>query len=241
MNQATTLPLFITPAHPCAYLPGRQSVSVVADPARTNAHIYDALAQQGFRRSGEHLYRPACGECQACISVRIPVHEFSPRRRDRRCLRLNEDLEVNWEAVSEDEEYFELYRRYLSSRHQGSGMDDPAPSQFLEFLESPWGNTEFLTFREQDRLLAVAVTDRLRDGYSSVYTFFAPEASRRGLGTYAILRQIEQTRRRGLDYLYLGYWIKDCRKMAYKADFRPLQAYVEGRWQDLCRSHIQID
>ncbi len=204
-----------------------------ADPAVTDSALYDRLARLGFRRSGSHVYRPACTHCNACVPVRIPVTAFQLRRRDRRCLKHNADLTTHLVEARFSEEAYALYCKYLAARHPGGGMDKPTPEQFSQFLLGNWSDTWFLELRLEQRLLAVAVTDQLEDGLSAVYSFYDPELSGRGLGHASILRQIETTRNMGLPYLYLGYWIEASRKMAYKGDFRPLEAWRGDHWKVL--------
>lgn len=221
---------FATAPQPCPYLPARVAISLFADPSVLSAKLYSQLAQSGFRRSGSNVYRPACQGCDACIPVRLPIALYRPRRRDRRCLTRNRDLNVRLAEPSCSQEHFELYRRYLDSRHNGAGMDKPSPSHYREFLIGTWSATWFLEIRLASRLVAVAVTDRLDDGLSAVYTFYEPQLSERGLGNFAIQQQIETTRRLGLPYLYLGYWIDGSPKMAYKGRYRPLELYRDESW-----------
>lgn len=226
------LAFYASREHACGYLPGRSAVTLFADPgARLDNSIYSRLADYGFRRSGGYLYRPSCPRCDACIPVRIPVAGFKPRRSDIRTWRRNRDLAVHPLAPDYREEHFALYRRYVRTRHPGGGMDHADPEKYLEFLTSAWSATTFYEFRLERHLLAVAVIDRLEQGLSAVYTFFDPDLPARGLGTYAILWEIEQARRLNLRWLYLGYWIRDCSKMSYKGHFTPLEIYRQGHWQ----------
>ncbi len=220
--------------HDCGYLAQQTAVSLFADPdAAMNTALYSLLIDHGFRRSGNHVYRPYCPDCQQCVPVRIPAQQFSPSRRLRRCWRANQDLEVSTSGQWR-EDYFALYRRYIQARHPGGSMDDPDPRRFQDFIASDWCETLFYEFRLEDRLVAVAVTDRVDQGLSAFYTYFDPELSRRrGLGNYAVLWQINQCQQLGLPWLYLGYWIADCDKMRYKQLYRPLQGLVHNRWRDL--------
>lgn len=233
MNAPRQVQFFATPPQPCVYLPGQESISLFADPAATDAALYNRLARLGFRRSGGHVYRPACRHCHACVPVRIPVEEFHLRRRDRRCLERNADLEAQLVEARFSEEVFALYCRYLEARHPGGGMDESTPEQFIQFLVGGWSDTGFLELRLNQQLLAVAVVDELEDGLSAVYTFYDPAYSARSLGHYSILRQIQAARTIGRPYLYLGYWIAASRKMAYKGAYRPLEALGGERWERL--------
>ncbi|MGH8500940.1 MAG: arginyltransferase [Gammaproteobacteria bacterium] len=234
MTQSLPLLFYVTPPEPCAYLPAREAVNVFADPrARMNTTLYGRLVDKGFRRSGSHLYRPQCPGCSACVPTRIPVAHFEPDRSQRRNRRINQDLTAAILPQAYRSEHFALYRRYQRMRHTGGEMDNPTPQSYFDFLSCAWADTLFVEFRFNGALLSVAVCDRLKEGLSAVYTFFDPQQARRGLGTHAILWQIEETRRRGLDYVYLGYWIAGNRKMSYKTRFRPIEGLINGRWRRL--------
>ena len=226
--------LFQTLPHPCGYFAERVARNLVIDPAAPHLpQIYDVALTRGFRRAGGHVYRPQCGGCHACIAARVPVALFRPDRSQRRCLQRNRDLQLRIEPARHTDEYFQLYRRYLDARHAGGGMDDPDPEDFSRFLYTAWSPTSFVELRLHDRLLGVAITDVASSGVSAVYTFFDPDEDTRGLGTYAILRQIELTRERGLPHLYLGFWIQGHPKMDYKARFRPLEILGAEGWRKL--------
>lgn len=228
---APRLGFFTSPPHECGYLPEREAVTMFADP-RINLSVeaYTWLSAHGFRRSGTHVYRPHCGACSACIPVRIAVPEFEPSRAQRRTLARNEDIEVVQRPARFEREQFALYERYLSARHRDSHMDSTNPSAYMSFLTALWCDTSFYEFRLRGELLAVAVVDRLGDGLSSVYTYFSPDHRTRSLGRYAILKQVEWAAAAGLPWVYLGYWIQQCRKMSYKQEYAPLEFYLDGEW-----------
>lgn len=228
------LRVFDTGAHPCGYFPERTARDLVLDPRDPRLpRFYPQALDWGFRRSGDLVYRPHCGDCHACVAVRIPVRDFVPDRSQRRCLRRNSDVTVRVVATQRTNEQLALYQRYLKARHRGGGMDDHGASEFEQFLVGAWSEGRFLEFRVDGRLLGVAVTDRVERALSAVYTFYDPDESARGLGTFAILRQIAWARDEGLDHLYLGYWIDGHRKMDYKRRFRPLEAFTGRGWRRL--------
>ena len=230
-NRLQSRQFFITPSHPCSYLPGREATTLFLDPREAVSEtLYSDLTDLGFRRSGAHLYRPHCQDCSACVPVRIPVDQFRPRRSQRRVLSANSDLDVRVEPASFQPKYFDLYERYISERHRDGDMYPANADQFRSFLLSPWANTEFLCLYQGSRLVSVGAMDRQVNGFSAIYTFFDSSLERRSLGVYSILKQIELCQQHGLDYLYLGYWIKDCQKMSYKTDYRPLELLVKDRW-----------
>lgn len=223
---------FASRPHPCSYQPGRDTVNLFTDPdAPMDMAIYSRLADFGFRRSGSHIYRPRCPQCQACLPARIPVDAFRPSRAQRRTLKANQAVRVTPRPAAFDEEHFALYRRYMASRHPGGGMDDPDPERYLDFLCGPWSETLFVEFRLQGRLMAVSVLDVLAQGLSAVYTFFEPELGARSPGRHCVLWAIGEAQRRRLDYLYLGYWVGASRKMQYKQEYRPLELLQEGQWR----------
>ncbi len=234
MSHAQPLNFYLSPPEPCSYLPGRDAVNLFADPlAPMDTALYGRLIDHGFRRSGRYVYRPQCGACEACVPTRIAVDAFRPSRSQRRNMERNRDLEVVLRPARFQDQHFALYRRYQQGRHAGGGMDNPRPESYRDFLICDWTETLFVELRLAGRTLAVAVTDVLPRGLSAVYTFFDPDHSERGLGTYAVLWQIREARRRALPYVYLGYWIAGNRKMRYKTRFRPIEGLVHGRWQPL--------
>ena len=223
--------LYLSMPHPCSYLDGRSSTILFVDPQRLlDAGEYGQFVRQGFRRSGDLVYRPHCNGCNACVAVRVPVHHFRPSRSQRRTWARNQDIEVIEKPAHFEAAHFELYRRYQVGRHPESGMNDADPQKYLGFLASRQVETSFFEFRKGDRLLGVAVADLLPDGLSAVYTFYDPELAQRALGVYAILWEIAETARRRLDYLYLGYWIAESGKMSYKISYQPLEALRHGHW-----------
>ncbi|MGE5153984.1 MAG: arginyltransferase [Bdellovibrio bacteriovorus] len=227
--------LYLTAEHPCSYLVGPRARTLFVDPlARLDTRAYQALVDQGFRRSGSHVYRPACQGCAQCVPVRIPVQAFQPDRSQRRNWARNAArLRLVDAPAAFDPAHFALYLRYLASRHpDGSMAEDTSAESYRRFLVEPWGGeTHFLELRLADRLAGVAVTDRLMRGLSAVYTFFDPDLADLAPGTFAVLAQIQIAKGLGLPYLYLGYWIGACRKMAYKDRFRPIEAWDGQGWR----------
>lgn len=233
------LRLFQTGEHSCGYWPDRTARDLVLDPHdRRLGGLYPMALGWGFRRSGDLVYRPHCAQCHACVAVRVPVQRFAADRSQRRCAARNMDLEVRITAAVASDELFALYHRYLAHRHANGGMDEHGPHEFEQFLIGSWSHTRFMEMRvppahgRPGELIGVAVTDVTESGLSAVYTFFDPDHAQRGLGTFAILQQIAWAHREGLPHLYLGYWIRDHRKMDYKRRFRPLEAYDGRRWID---------
>ena len=217
---------------PCPYLPGRVERKLFTRLAGITApEVNSALSQAGFRRSHDIVYRPVCPACSACIPVRIPVAMFKPNRSLRRVLKVNRDLtvrEVNAEATGEQ---FRLFSTYQHGRHGDSDMARMGMSDFIAMIEEGAYDSALFEARDsEDRLVAAILTDRLADGVSAVYSFFDTSLAGRSLGTFLVLKLIEHCQINGLSHLYLGYWIADCRKMAYKGRFRPLEALGANGW-----------
>lgn len=222
---------YLTPGHPCSYLPRRQAQTLFLDPRETiTSALYEELTAHGFRRSGGHLYRPHCRTCQACIPTRIPIAGFVPKRRQKRVVAANADLRVEVVPAAFTPDHYDLYARYIGGRHREGDMYPPSPEQFRSFLLSQWCDTLFVCSYLGDELVAAAVTDRQPAGLSAIYTFFDPELEMRSLGVFSVLQQIELCRRLELPHLYLGYWIRDCQKMRYKIDYRPIELFANGSW-----------
>ena len=222
---------YATAPYACSYMGNRLARSQVATPSHViNGAVYSELVKSGFRRSGEFTYRPYCDDCAACIPLRIRVNDFLPNRSQRRAVELHRGLTAQSCALRFADEHVDLYQRYQHARHAGGGMDQDSRDQYSQFLLQSCVNTQLIEFRDANNALKmVSVMDILNDGYSSVYTFYEPEKSA-SFGTYNILWQIEQVKKAGLPFLYLGYWIKESRKMAYKSNYRPFEIYLNNAW-----------
>lgn len=228
----TTLRLFQSTTYPCSYLPEHNAQNLCTAPnSPLSPAIYDELITIGFRRSGEIVLRPACGHCQQCVSLRIPVADFLPSKSQRRKIKANNDINVNLVTTPDYSKYHDLYAQYITSKHAESEEMQNVDNIFDTFLSSQWSNTFSIEFSlANDELVCVAICDQLKDGWSDVYTFYNPTMTKRSLGNFAILAQIELLKQRAEKYLYLGYWIKDCDKMNYKTQYKPCEGFVNDQW-----------
>jgi len=228
------LQFYVSPSHECSYLLDEKAITLFADPtALLSNSQYQILSKIGFRRSGEHIYRPHCSLCNACIPVRLAVNDFKTNRNQRRILKANTNVNVTVCTSDYTDEHYQLYTRYIKSRHAGGGMDDNDVKSYKSFVNSSWSDTYLYEFRVDTKLVAVAVTDHLNDSMSAVYTYFDPDFSKQSLGVFSVLWQIEYAINNNFNWLYLGYWIKQCQKMAYKDNYRPMEYFDGSNWLTL--------
>lgn len=239
-----TLPIapqfYVTAPQPCPYLDGRMERKLfTALQGDTSEKLNDALSKQGFRRSQNVLYRPSCADCSACLSARIRVADFNPTKSQRRILRRNRHVARQATSPWATEDQFDLFRRYLDSRHADGGMADMDIFEFAAMVEETPIRSRVIEYSQPDpdggptTLSAVCLTDVLDDGLSMVYSFYDPDLDRQSLGTYVILDHIAIARDAGLPYVYLGYWVPGSPKMGYKAKFSGLEVYRNGDWENL--------
>ncbi|MCC5999248.1 MAG: arginyltransferase [Pararhodobacter sp.] len=250
-----TLPIapqfYVTAPQPCPYLPGQHErklfTALIGEGAKP---LNDTLSKQGFRRSQNVLYRPACSDCAACLSARIRVADHVPGRTQRRIMKRNAGLVREANSPWATEEQYELFRRYLDSRHANGGMADMDIFEFAAMIEETPVRSRVIEYartipsegggRGARQLVAVCLTDVLDDGLSLVYSFYEPGLNG-SLGTYMILDHVELARQVGLPYVYLGYWVPGSAKMDYKARFGGLEVYLNGIWQPIeaARDHAR--
>ena len=230
---------YLTAPSPCPYLPGQQERKIFTHlVGKRAASLNDLLTQTGFRRSQTIAYRPACESCRACVSVRVLVDAFCPNKSQRRTMRANADLVGSFAPPKPTNEHFALFRAYLDARHPEGGMADMSSLDFAMMVEDTHIDThltEYRVLRSGDdagpgRLYAVCLTDRLADGLSLVYSFYAPHQARRSLGSYVILDHIAKARELGLPHVYLGYWVEGSKKMGYKASYLPQERLGLHGW-----------
>jgi arginine-tRNA-protein transferase len=232
-----SMQFFITRPSACPYLPDRQERKVFAHlDSASGPGMVDAMTRAGFRRSQNVIYRPACERCDACLSARVPVPGFVATRSQRRAIRANRTVEAQEMPAEATAEQFALLKRYLGARHPGGGMNDMNFGDYVAMVEGAWSRSRIFEYRlpgegrAPGRLIGVALTDLVADGLSMVYSFYDPDIEKRSLGTFVILHHLEETARRGGQFVYLGYWVPGSAKMDYKARFRPLQVLRQEGW-----------
>jgi len=218
---------------PCPYLPGRIEQQLFTELAGNGVQeVFEQLSLGGFRRSHHIAYRPACRGCSACVPVRIDATGFETTRSWRRILRDNADLTVASVGKGITDEQYRLFQDYVRSRHGDGDMARMNRRDYATMVVSSPVETEMVEFRDPaGTLVAACLMDRLSDGLSAVYSYFDPDQPKRSLGSYVVLWMVEEARRTGLPYVYLGFWIEDSPKMAYKGRFRPLEAFSTDGWQ----------
>ncbi len=233
---------YLTAPSPCPYLAGKEERKVFTHLVGERAgELNDLLTHGGFRRSQSIAYRPACDACRACVSVRVITAEFQPSRSMARVIDRNSDLVGDMRMAVPTSEQYAVFRGYLDSRHRDGGMADMTVLDYAMMVEDSHVQTRLVEYRRREhdsgitgrgtgQLLAVALVDVLNDGLSMVYSFFDPNAGARSLGTFMILDHIARARRMGLDYVYLGYWVRGSRKMHYKGRFLPQERLLPAGW-----------
>lgn len=230
---------FVTTPGPCPYLPGKRERKVFTELAGIHAiELNDALGKIGFRRSQGVAYRPSCLDCAACVSVRVVTGEFRPTASQKRVIRQHSDLEVAACRPWSTDEQFQLLRRYLDARHPTGGMVGMDEIDYADMVEHTPVHSHVVEYREPaedgrlGRLVGCCITDEQADGLSMIYSFYdADYEPRPGLGTFIILDHIARAAEAGLPYVYLGYWIQGSRRMAYKANFKPLERLTPAGWR----------
>lgn len=230
----SALHFYLTEPYPCSYLPVQLARSQVATPSfLISAPLYSQLVRYGFRRSGAYIYRPRCDGCDACVQLRILAKQFTANRSQRRAWTQHAQLEATLHPLQDKDEYYALYLRYQIARHPEGGMDNDDYDAYQTFLLQSHVDTLLVEFREQGVLRMVSIIDLLGDGLSAVYTFYEPDLPNGRFGVYNVLWQIELCRKLNLDFLYLGYWIENSRKMSYKTQYQPAQGLQNGTWQPI--------
>lgn len=229
---------YLTQPTPCPYIPGKRERKVFTKlQGPLSRQIHESLARVGFRRSQNIAYRPACDGCNACVSVRVLVDRFAPSRSQRRVMAANADVRTCTVPAAANEEHYYLLKSYLDARHKGGGMSAMGILDYVAMIEDTTVDTHIVEYRlpparpnDSGQLIACALSDGMSDGLSMVYSFFDPEFEKRSLGKYMVLNHIERARALSLPHVYLGYLVEDCRKMAYKANYQPLEMHGRDGW-----------
>ena len=230
----SALQYYLTEPYQCSYLPNKEARSQVTTPElMINSATFSKLVHQGFRRSGTYTYRPHCDNCQACVPIRIDASDFSANRSQRRAWKQHLHLQASVRPLYDQAEYYDLYTRYQNARHPGGGMDKDDLNAYQNFLLKSNVESFLVEFRERDTLRMVSLIDVLNDGLSSAYTFYEPNLPNTSFGTYNVLWQIELCRQLKLQYVYLGYWVEESKKMAYKIQYQTAQGFIDGEWVTL--------
>ncbi|WP_018694083.1 arginyltransferase [Algicola sagamiensis] len=232
MTNYKQLKLGITQTFECSYLNDEtEQLLVVLDQGCYNEYAFEHLLEMGFRRSGSQIYRPHCPFCSACESIRVRRGQFLPSNSQKRVLKKCQDFTLHYSWYPK-ETYYQLYEKYINERHMDGSMYPPSRSQYENFLLCHWLDICFIEIRNNDQLIAVAVTDTMPDSLSAIYTFYDPSYEKWSIGTFCILKQIELLDLLDKSHLYLGYQIENCHKMRYKSNFLPHERLIRGEWQN---------
>lgn len=212
----------------CPYLDDLEWVSYMFRVDSIKNSVYEKLLDNGFRRSGHFFYKNKCPNCNACISIRIRIDQFSMSRSQRRIWRKNQDLRIVSHPVVFDDEGFDLYRRYCRWKHQSETSEE----NYRDFLIASAVDTIMMRYYDGDTLAGIGWVDLLDDSLSSVYFAFSQDYAKRSLGIFSVLKEIELARELSRPYLHMGFWVAECQAMSYKTQFKPYQFLQNGAWQD---------
>ncbi|MFT6926416.1 MAG: arginyl-tRNA--protein-N-Asp/Glu arginylyltransferase [Psychromonas sp.] len=235
-TKTISLNMGITKVFPCSYLANqKEQLIMLIDPQNNAQYYYPTLLANGFRRSGEQVYRPNCGHCEACQSLRINTFNFQKSRSQKRLLNKNSAFTTKISTQLRDC-YYELYQNYINQVHYDGPMFPASKKQYKEFISSTWSSSIFIEIYDREKLIAVSVTDLLSaenmKAWSALYCFYDPDYRSHSLGKFAVLCQLQLAKADHVEWLYLGYYIKECQKMNYKAQFRPHQRFIGRHWID---------
>jgi len=234
-TQSSSLNVGITKPFPCSYLENQQETLIMLIEPELNAKAYyPVLLANGFRRSGDQVYRPNCENCQACESLRIPVNSFVKSRSQKRLINKNSTFTIKI-ATQVGDNYFDLYQRYINEVHLDGPMFPASRTQYDDFIHSQWNQSLFIEIYDDNKLIAVSITDQLITEtsrvWSAFYCFYDPDYQSNSLGKFAVLTQLRLAIEHKIDCLYLGYYIETCQKMNYKTQFNPHQRFIDGEWK----------
>ncbi|MDA7746982.1 arginyltransferase [Psychromonas sp.] len=235
MPETSELRVGLTATFPCSYLENKEEQLIMLIEPELNAQqYYPALMAIGFRRSGDQVYRPQCPECNGCESLRIKCNDFVLSKSQKRLLNKNKKFTTEISSTPQ-ENYFSLYQRYIDQIHKDGVMYPAKLEQFDSFIACSWGKPIFLEIYDNDKLIAVSVTDQLKttnsSAWSAFYCFYDPDYTANSLGKFAVLQQLHLAKQQHIDFLYLGYYIHNCQKMNYKNQFNPHQRFINQQWE----------
>lgn len=217
----------------CSYLNERfEKRLIMSIKYQKDKNVINKLTTLGFRRNLDFMYLPICNNCSECISSRILVQNFKASKSQKRNLKRNSHFRFVKMVDNAKKNRYENFQEYISTRHEGSQMQKMTQQEFSNFLyNTPTESSIFDLIDKSNNLVASILLDQLDNGMSAVYSFYKPKYLRNGLGIYLILKAIEQVKLENKKYLYLGYWVKNSKKMNYKIQFNNLQIFTEGSWK----------
>ena len=210
----------------CPYLENRQWHSYTFRADKLENRVYESLIAMGFRRSGNYFYKNNCPSCEECVSIRLRVDQFLPSKSQKRVWKKNQDLKVSWHAAEFDEEGFLLYQRYSQTKHQTQTSE----KTYRDFLINTAVHTIMMRYSLGSKLIAIGWVDLLHNSLSSVYFAYEAEFSKRSLGVFSVLKEVELAEQLNKTFLHLGFWVKNCQTMSYKQQYQPHELLLNGVW-----------
>jgi len=231
-KELDNIQFYVTTKYSCGYIKHQNAQSLVATPyKKVNNNAYSSLIQQGFRRSGQYVYKPHCTNCQACIPIRLSAKNFSISRSQKRVIKTHSNIKAKVLPLKFNEEHYELYIQYQNNRHRSQNETEDDITDYNDFLIRSNVKSKLVEFRINNKLVMITIVDFLEDGLSAVYTFYDCKYKKNSFGTYSILWLLDYCLNHGIPYLYLGYWISQSNKMKYKINFKPYELMIGDLWQ----------
>lgn len=221
------------PPRECAYLPERQAALEIRVMVDVTSAELGALLERGWRRFGPVYFRPACADCQECVTLRIPTATFRPSKSQRRARKNAASLVRTTSAPVIDDERLALYARWHAHREEvrgweGSTLDAERYAFDFAFEHPSVREVSFRDPHDDDRLVGLGIVDEVPGALSAVYFFWDPEHAPSSLGTAHVVMLVDDARERGHAHVYLGYRVLACASLAYKGRYHPHEL-LEGR------------
>jgi len=226
---------FHTPSDRCGYLPERT--------ARMRYEIFSAISpdeyaermKAGWRRFGFALFRNDCPTCQECRSIRVDPRTFNPSATQKRVFKLNDGaIQLKIGSPSVSDEKLALHDKFHAHQSEAKGWPYHGPkdeSDYLEsFVDNPYPIQEWCYYLE-GRLIGVGYVDPLPVGLSAIYFYYDPDEAHRSMGVWNVLSVIAKAKAANAPHVYLGFHVRGCSSLEYKAKYRPNEVLVEGVWQ----------
>ncbi len=215
----------------CSYLKEKEQTTHYKVIENCSAQKCQDLIERGFRRFGKMYFRPICGDCQECQSIKIDVDSFTFSSSQKRIIKKAQHLKSYIQTPTLSQAHLELFTKYhlhMKDKKEWTYNETTPEHYYQSFVD---GHNEFgyeVLYFDEDRLIGVDLIDILEDGISSIYFYYDPDYSRYSLGKLSLYNQIKFAARSNKKWIYLGYYVQDCPSLSYKSEYKPYVT-LEGR------------